>query len=151
MEEFFCREVGSDFVFHVDGKPLNYETIQVNYKRGQKLARLPYSGTHILRHGMAKLARMVGGGLNAVIAMTGHKDIKLADHYSKLDSEFQKEISLQLSDEIKKRMELAVPKADDIPNLSEPTDNVVSFAEVREKKLVFDYMRLTTTDYSTLP
>ncbi len=32
---------------------------------------------------MAKLARQMGGRLDAVIAMTGHKDIKLADHYSK--------------------------------------------------------------------
>ena len=51
------------------------------------------SGTHILRHGMATLARKVGGGLDAVIAMTGHKDYKLADHYSKLDTEYQKELS----------------------------------------------------------
>lgn len=26
-------------------------------------------------------------------AMTGHKDYKLADHYSKLDNEYQREIS----------------------------------------------------------
>lgn len=37
--------------------------------------------------------QQVGGGLDAVIAMTGHKDFKLADHYSKLDTEFQKELS----------------------------------------------------------
>jgi hypothetical protein len=42
---------------------------------------------------MATLARKVGGGLDAVIAMTGHKDYKLADHYSKLDNEYQREIS----------------------------------------------------------
>jgi integrase len=81
------------FVFHVEGKPLNYCTVQSNYKRAIKKADLPYSGTHILRHGMATLARKVGGGLDAVIAMTGHKDYKLADHYSKLDNEYQREIS----------------------------------------------------------
>ena len=80
---------GNDFVFHVDGKPLNYGTIQLNYREAQRKGKLPYSGTHILRHGMAKLARKIGGGLDAVIAMTGHKDFKLADHYSKLDEEFQ--------------------------------------------------------------
>lgn len=32
---------------------------------------------------MAKLARKVGDGLDAVLAMTGNKDVKLADHYSK--------------------------------------------------------------------
>ena len=56
--------------------------------------------THILRHGMAKLARKVGGGLDAVIAMTGHKDLKLADHYSKLDSEYKKEVSEKIMEYI---------------------------------------------------
>ncbi len=83
----------NDFVFHVEGNPLNYCTIQVNYRGAQRKSGIPYSGTHILRHGMAKLARKVGGGLDAVMAMTGHKDIKLADHYSKCDEDDQKEIA----------------------------------------------------------
>lgn len=94
------REEGCNFVFHVGGLPLNYGTIQVNYREAQRKGNIPYSGTHILRHGMAKLARKVGGGLDAVIAMTGHKDLKLADHYSKLDTEFQKEVSEKIMDHI---------------------------------------------------
>lgn len=90
------RVDGNNFVFHVENKPLNYGTIQVNYRGAQRKAKLPYTGTHILRHGMATLARKVGGGLDAVIAMTGHKDIKLADHYSKLSCEDQKETSLKV-------------------------------------------------------
>ena len=50
---------------------------------------------------MAKLARKVGGGLDAVIAMTGHKDIELADHYSKCDKNDQKEISVKIMEFIK--------------------------------------------------
>lgn len=83
----------SDYVFHVEGKPINYGTVLHNYKNAQRKSGVTYSGNHILRHEMAKLARQVGGGLDAVIAMTGHKDFKLADHYSKLDTEFQKELS----------------------------------------------------------
>lgn len=49
---------------------------------------------------MAKLARRVGGGLDAVIAMTGHKDIKLAGHYSKLSSDFQRKITTDIMDYI---------------------------------------------------
>ncbi len=52
----------------------------INYRRAQRKSGIPYTGTHILRHGMAKLARQIGGGLDAVLAMTGHKDLKLADH-----------------------------------------------------------------------
>ncbi len=91
------------FIFHIGGKPLNYCTIQVNYKKAIIKAGLPYSGTHILRHGMATLARKVGGGLDAVIAMTGHKDYKLADHYSQLDSEFQREVSEKIMEEVRKK------------------------------------------------
>ena len=51
---------------------------------------------------MATLARRVGGmGLDSVIAMTGHKDLKLADHYSKLDGEVQKETSLKIVEHIR--------------------------------------------------
>ncbi|MFN7728036.1 MAG: hypothetical protein ACK5P7_02645 [Bdellovibrio sp.] len=51
---------------------------------------------------MATLARKVGGmGLDSVIAMTGHKDLKLADHYSKIDGEVQKTTSLKILEHIK--------------------------------------------------
>lgn len=94
----------SDFVFHIDGKPLNYCTIQSNFRDAQRKANVPYRGTHIMRHGMAKLARHVGGGLDAVIAMTGHKDHKLADHYSKLDTEYQKDVSIKIMERIRSEM-----------------------------------------------
>lgn len=100
-----AKKPGCNFVFHVEGAPLNYGTIQLNYREAQRKARIPYSGTHILRHGMATLARKVGGGLDAVIAMTGHKDFKLADHYSKLDNEFQKETSEKVMEAFRKKLE----------------------------------------------
>ena len=71
---------------------------------------------------MAKLARKVGGGLDAVIAITGHKDYKLADHYSKLDAEFQKEVSLKIMSEI--RVTQSVP---------EESENIVSLDKFRSK------------------
>ena len=92
----------NDYVFHVDGSPLNYGTIQINYRAGQRKSGVPYTGTHILRHGMAKLARQVGGGLDAVLAMTGHKDLKLADHYSKSTEDDQKEFSEKIMEHIRK-------------------------------------------------
>lgn len=97
-----ARKKGCNFLFHVDGQPLNYCTIQVTYRDAQKRSGIPYRGTHCLRHGMATLARRVGGmGLDSVVAMTGHKDLKLADHYSKIDGEVQKETSLKIVAHIK--------------------------------------------------
>ena len=92
---------GNDFVFHVEGSPLNYGTIQLNYREAQRKSGVPYTGTHILRHGMAKLARQIGGGLDAVIAMTGHKDLKLADHYSKTTEDDQKHFSEMIMSHIR--------------------------------------------------
>lgn len=97
------RIPGNDFVFHVEGNPLNYCTIQINYRGAQRKSGVPYTGTHILRHGMAKLARQIGGGLDAVIAMTGHKDLKLADHYSKTNEDDQKHFSEMIMEHIRKK------------------------------------------------
>lgn len=96
---------GNDFVFHVEGNPINYCTVQVNYREAQRKSKVPYTGTHILRHGKAKLARSVGGGLDAVLAMTGHKDLKLADHYSKCDEDDQKFYSEKIMTHIRKTLE----------------------------------------------
>lgn len=50
---------------------------------------------------MATLARKVAGmSLDSVVAMTGHKDLKLAAHYSKIDGEVQKETLLKILDHI---------------------------------------------------
>lgn len=95
------KKLGCDYVFHVEGKPINYGTVLVNYKTAQRKSGVPYSGTHILRHGMAKLARKVGGGLDAVMAMTGHKDVKLANHYSKCNEDDQREFSEKIMEHIR--------------------------------------------------
>ncbi len=106
-----CKIKSNDFVFHVEGKPLNYCTIQINYRGAQRKSGVPYTGTHILRHGMAKLARQVGGGLDAVLAMTGHKDLKLADHYSKCTEDDQKSFSEMIMKHIRKELNQDYPKA----------------------------------------
>lgn len=98
------RLSGNNFVFHVEGAALNYCTIQINYREAQRKSGIPYTGTHILRHGMAKLARKVGGGLDAVLAMTGHKDLKLADHYSKSNEDDQKDFSEMIMKHIRKEL-----------------------------------------------
>ena len=121
----------SDYLFHVDGKPLNYCNIQSHYRSAQKRAQIPYSGTHCLRHGMATLARRVGGmGLDSVMAMTGHKDLKLADHYSKIDGEVQRETSLKILEQINQLglggRGLSVQKNEAKPE-SESYENVVPF------------------------
>jgi hypothetical protein len=79
---------------------------------------------------MAKLARKIGGGLDAVIAMTGHKDLKLADHYSKSNEQDQKEFSERIMKHIRthnkqenqQNARTDFDKSDDIKDF----DNVIS-------------------------
>lgn len=62
---------------------------------------------------MAKLARQVGGGLDAVITMTGHKDLRLADHYSKTTEDDQKHFSEMIMSHIRNKMKPEIePQAD---------------------------------------
>lgn len=111
------RIPGNDYVFHVEGNPLNYGTIQLNYREAQRKSGIPYTGTHVLRHGMAKLARQVGGGLDAVIAMTGHKDLKLADHYSKTNEDDQKHFSEIIMSHIRKQKAISEESKSDFENV----------------------------------
>lgn len=53
---------------------------------------------------MASLATQVGGeGLDSVVAITGHKDLRFADNYSKIDSKMQKITSMKILNYIEKR------------------------------------------------
>ncbi len=97
------RVKGCNYLFHINGEPLNYCTIQSNFRSAQRKAKIKYTGTHILRHGMTTLARRVGGSLDDVIAMTGHKDLKLADHYSKLPYEANKNTSEKILKHLKEQ------------------------------------------------
>lgn len=112
----------SDFLFHVDGNPLNYGTIQINYRGALRKGGLPYSGTHILRHGMATLARKLGGGLDAVMAMTGHKTSKLADLYSRIPNEANREISLKVEQHIR-----SLQREDHLKKNIDLPENVLAF------------------------
>jgi integrase len=85
------RRTESPFVFHTDGRPINYSTLLSRFRRAQIKAGIEARATHVLRMGRAKSARRLGG-LDAVIAVTNHKDHKMADHYSKLDQEYKTDI-----------------------------------------------------------
>jgi len=84
---------GSNYVFHIDGEPLSYRSIQHHYNKALKKLGLydKYSSTHIMRHSMATITRRVTGSLDCTQAITGHKDQKLVQHYADLPSNVQVE------------------------------------------------------------
>lgn len=88
---FDLKAPDSDYVFHMNGEPLKYRSVQHAYDSALKKVGLygRFSGTHILRHFTAGITRLVCGNIDAVQAVTGHKSVKLAEHYSGLDSSLQ--------------------------------------------------------------
>lgn len=74
------------YFFHSRGKPLRYNLILKKYNEALKSAGLEeFSGTHILRHSMAKIARKEGG-LEACQAILRHTSSRMSEHYAKLDA-----------------------------------------------------------------
>jgi integrase len=97
-----------NFLFHDGGQPLAYRAIQYRYNKALKKIGLygEFSSTHFIRHAMATMARREMGSLEAVQAVTGHKDQKLVQHYAQFaPSEMQKNAVIQIS----KKLNLADP------------------------------------------
>lgn len=74
------------YFFHSRGKPLRYNLILKKYNEALKNAGLEdFSGTHILRHSMAKIVRKEQG-LEACQAILRHTSSRMSEHYAKLDA-----------------------------------------------------------------
>ena len=54
-----------------------------------------------MRHTMGTITRMVTGNLDAAQAVTGHKDIRMVQHYANLPSEANKKAVNQVGDFLK--------------------------------------------------
>lgn len=66
-----------------DGELFTYRQIQHAYDSAFKMAELPYSATHIMRHGGASYVyNKTNGDLSMVQSMTGNKDYKSALVYA---------------------------------------------------------------------
>jgi len=105
------KKKGCNYVFHVDGRPLNYGTIQKNYRDAQRKSGIPYTGTHILRYGLARIARKLGG-IEAVMSVTGHKDYKMADHYSRSYEEDNEKVTKEVMEFLRSKNSSVMPKLD---------------------------------------
>ena len=106
LSEIFSRRIkeqGNGYLFHEDGNPLGYRKIQYHYNRALKLAGLypKYSSTHIMRHSMGTITRRVTGSLDFAQAVTGHKDIKMIQHYASLPSQANVQAINEVSDFMK--------------------------------------------------
>ncbi len=76
---------------------------------------------------MATLVRYVGGSLDDVTAMTGHKDLKLADHDSKNTFEDTMEVSEKVMKVIREKIESGYGNVESIDSYK---DNVLALKKV---------------------
>ncbi len=91
------------FFFHKNGEILSYRNVQFQFDRALKKLGLyeEISGTHIFRYTSGSIVRNALG-IDYTMAITGHKDIKMAQHYGKLDvSEKNKASSVVLDNILK--------------------------------------------------
>ncbi len=92
MEEILKRRIplsANGFIFHENGEPLRYRTIQYQFNKALKKAGLgdQFSSTHIMRHSMGTITRKVTGSVDMAQAVTRHKDIQIAQQYASLPTD----------------------------------------------------------------
>jgi integrase len=81
------RHPGCDLIFHDNGEILTYRQIQYVYELAFKRARLPFRGTHVLRHTGATLFQSLSEGDRLALQfLGGWKTSRQPEHYAKIIS-----------------------------------------------------------------
>lgn len=75
---------GSSFVFTENGEPFSYRHIQYHYQKTLEKIGIFHkcTVTHFIRHAAAQITRRNSGSIEEVAAVTGHIDLKMAEHYA---------------------------------------------------------------------
>jgi integrase len=101
------RPHGCKLLFHHKGNHLRYGMILNEFNRALKETKLPYSGTHVIRHTMATITRK-NHGLDAAQAILRHTTARMSEEYARLDvDERVSSVVIQASDLFKKTQKLA--------------------------------------------
>jgi hypothetical protein len=95
---------GCDVLHQIDGRPLHYYEIYHAYERGLRRAGLfpKYRATHIMRHSMAKQARIVTGTIDGAQAVGGWASIKQCEEYADSPTHLQ----IEAIEKVEKRLKL---------------------------------------------
>ncbi len=98
-------EKGCNFLFHLDGEPLNYRSIQYQFNKALKNAGLypRFSSTHFNRYSGGTAVRRIAG-LDHAQAAGRWKDSEMAQHYCSIDDELQREGTVMHEEEMSEMM-----------------------------------------------
>jgi integrase len=81
------RRIGTDLVFHDEGKEIYPVKLQRAMRKVCKLAEIEDFRFHDLRHTFASYLRQKGVDLHTISKLLGHKDIRMTQRYSHLSVE----------------------------------------------------------------
>jgi len=80
-------------IFQAEGSHLEYGTIQRTYDRSFQKASLPYSGTHVMRHGGCRRVYNEQGDLAVAQQLLGNSDLKSILVYAKRNASALTEVA----------------------------------------------------------
>lgn len=79
------RDKKCPYIFHNEGKLWHYKEIQNKYNLAFRRAKLPFSGTHVLRHtGATMFLTQTNGNFMALKSFGGWEDMNQVLHYGKV-------------------------------------------------------------------
>ncbi|MBT3983729.1 MAG: tyrosine-type recombinase/integrase [Bacteriovoracaceae bacterium] len=92
------RDPECNFLFQIDGEPLNYRSVQYQYNKALKSAGLfpRFSATHFNRYSAGTAIRSLTGSLDHAQASGRWKDSGVAQGYCAIDYELQQESTVIL-------------------------------------------------------
>lgn len=83
-------------VFTIDGRHIEYRAIQSAYDRAFRKAGLPFTGTHVMRHGGCRRVYNQEGDLAVAQQLLGNSDLKSTLVYAKRDAAALTEVARRL-------------------------------------------------------
>jgi integrase len=89
------RSNARGLVFQIGGEHLEYRAIQSAYDRAFRKAGLPFTGTHVMRHGGCRRIYNQGGDLAVAQQLLGNSDLKSTLVYAKRNASALTEVAKQ--------------------------------------------------------
>jgi integrase len=93
--------VRSGLLFTFRGAIVTYRQISFRYDRALETAKLPFRGTHLLRHASLSEHYATCKDIKATAEVAGHSDLRATERYAKVRDERVKETQKQMDEKLR--------------------------------------------------
>lgn len=87
-------------LFKKNGEFISYRQIQYAYDKAFKMANIPFTGTHILRHASLSEAQNTCGDLRVTQMLAGHKSSSTTERYTKVRDSKLHEVQMRVAEKV---------------------------------------------------